>query len=392
MALNNEDIFRISFLIFKYCEKTLDPTEELELNQWLSSDVNVKEIFDQLNTPQYLRSELELMNQFDSEVSLRHFHDRHVPPKEIGWFSRNSIGVAAAAIIIMIIGVSLFYFNQQPIVPAQNFSLTDIGPAKNSATLTLANGKRIKLNSARNGELVTEAGVKITKTKEGQIIYLVEDKNEKNISSNQYNVLSTAYGETFQVHLPDGSKVWLNAGSSLKYPTSFAGIPKRKVELNGEAYFEISKDKSHPFVVTSVGQEVEVLGTHFNINAYENESSVKTTLIEGSVEVNGRFRLKPDQQSIVSSDGIKVIPVIAESFIDWKEGVFNFEDEDLYSVMRKLSRWYNVEVIYRGKPDDKQTFSGYISRSSNVSLVLQKLSEISSLEFKINDKTIFVSK
>lgn len=396
MALHEEDISRISMLIFKYRAQTLTAEEEVELNNILASDPSINQTLDDLNSTDYVKLELDVMNRFDAAATLQHFHYKHIPKKEKPYYFRLST-IAAAASIILVISLGLLYFNK-PVIPKADLAANDVAPGKNTATLVLANGKRITLDNAKNGELVTEAGVTVTKTKEGQIIYTVNDNTntdnatQEDQRSQRYNTLITANGETFEVRLPDGSKVWLNAGTSLKYPVSFTSSTQRKVELSGEAYFEISKDKKHPFIVESDGQKVEVLGTHFNINSYKNEPAIKTTLLEGAVKVNEQTLLKPNQQSILIAGQIKVIPVLAESYIDWKEGVFNFEYETLPSVMRKIARWYDVEIIYKGTEQDDQTFSGYVSRSSNVSKVLETLTEISNLEFKLKGKTIVVSK
>jgi ferric-dicitrate binding protein FerR (iron transport regulator) len=171
---------------------------------------------------------------------------------------------------------------------------------------------------------------------------------------------------------------------------------KRVVRLSGEAYFQIQKDGAHPFIVESPGQRVEVLGTHFNINSYTDEKRIRTTLLEGSVKVisleTGKSTtIQPDQQAIWDGKNLQVVPVIAEESIDWKEGVFSFEDEGLQSVMRKVARWYDVEIEYRGTAHDRQTFSGSISRSENISQVLKTLSKISSLDFQMENRKIIIS-
>ncbi|WP_316818567.1 FecR family protein [Pedobacter nyackensis] len=399
MALHEKDVSRISMLMIKYYEQALTADEELELKNTLSSDLAAKKVFDDLAKTGYVKTELNSMNRFDATATLASFHKKHFPKKEKPFIFRLSTLIAAAS-IILVLSIGLLYFNKLA-RPKGDLASNDIAPGKNTATLVLANGKRITLDNAKNGELVTEAGVTITKTKEGQIVYTIDDNtntdnatqdDQRSQRSQQYNTLITANGETFEVRLPDGSKVWLNAGTSLKYPVSFNAQAQRKVELSGEAYFEVFKDKQHPFIVQSEGQQVEVLGTRFNVNTYKNEPAIKTTLLEGSVKVNEQTILKPNQQSVLTAGQIKVIPVLAESYIDWQEGVFNFEYETLPSVMRKIARWYNVEIIYVDTERDNQTFSGYVSRSSNVSKVLQTLTEISNLEFKLKGKTIVVSK
>jgi len=190
--------------------------------------------------------------------------------------------------------------------------------------------------------------------------------------------------------VPDNSKVWLNAASSLKYPSNFAALKERKVELTGEAYFEIAKDKVHPFIVQSGTQAVKVLGTHFNINSYADEPAIRTTLVEGSVSINDKTILKPDQQAIASSDGVKVISVNASVYINWKDGIFIFKNENLKSVMRKIARWYDVQVEYRGVEDKSKTYSGSVSKYTDISNVLKVLQDSEGINFTIEGKKLTV--
>lgn len=304
------------------------------------------------------------------------------------------IGVAAA-IVTMILGVWFFMDmsdarrHVQDRVVYQN----DIGPGKHGATLTLANGQVIRLNEVADGELARQGGAVISKTADGQLIY--QTKESKGGPS-PVNSIATEKGETYQLRLPDGSVIWLNSASSLTYSAGLIQDGKRKVRLTGEGYFEIARDQAHPFIVESGGQEVEVLGTHFNINAYPDEPAVKTTLLEGSVSVGtpgGRkAMIEPDQQAVQVAGEIKVVPVIAETYVDWKNGDINFRKEDLAAIMRKVSRWYNVEVEYRDVRPTSQTFTGYVSRTKNVSIVLEALSKISNLKFRIEGRKIIVFK
>jgi len=274
----------------------------------------------------------------------------------------------------------------------------DIAPGKNAATLTLADGRRIILSNAANGRLAKVQGVIISKTADGQIIYKVTDAGPSASAqpgTASYNTLSTAKGETYQVRLPDGTLVWLNAGSSLKYPVSFTAGSERKVELSGEAYFEVFKDKQHPFVVKSVEQEVEVLGTHFNVSSY-NKTDTRTTLIEGSVKVltgvAGQIKtavLKPGEQSVYSEDRFIVKHIDPELEIAWKNGKTEFEDADLKTIMEMLERWYNIEVIYQDRLTDSR-FSGSVSRSKNISEVLKLLETTREVHFRIEGRRVIV--
>ena len=312
----------------------------------------------------------------------------------------------AASIAIAVFTGGYFYYQSQILHPKSEFvNTSDIAPGKNGATLTLANGKKIYINDALVGNLASEAGVKISKTKDGQLIYEVTDSDNDVLA---YNTLTTTRGEQSQVRLPDGSLVFLNAGSSLKYPTSFARQAKRLVSLSGEAYFEVAKDRLHPFIVSTDKQQVEVLGTHFNINSYADEAATVTTLIEGSVrvvrhpdvsaseniavKVRNDVVLKPGQQSLNNEAGMKVQKAEIENTIDWKDGDFNFDNVDFRTAMRKVARWYDVEVVYDKSVPMDMTAGGWVSRQNNISAVLKSIEKAGLVRFKVEGKKVFVYK
>jgi transmembrane sensor len=299
--------------------------------------------------------------------------------------------IAAAASVVLVAGLGLYFYkapSSDPIKAPQQYS-NDVPAGSNKAYLTLADGKKILLTNATNGMLAEEGGVKITKTADGQLVYTIADEGKK--STGKYNRIETPIGGQYELQLPDGTRVWLNAASSLKYPASFYDQKQRSVELTGEAYFEVAKDKTKPFVVKSKGQEVEVLGTHFDVNAYPDEQSIKTTLIEGSVKLNGQLTLKPGQQSVLSDGKFNVKEVNAIDAADWKNGEFVFTNEALTSILKKVSRWYGVEIVYTNELVKVPTFSGSVSRSENISSVLNMLEETSNVRFAIIGKQIHVS-
>lgn len=297
----------------------------------------------------------------------------------------------AAAIVIVVFGAGLFYYslNTKPQQTEQLANKNEITPGIQAATLTLANGKKIRLDDTANGLLAKEAGVTITKSASGQLIYEIKDADAE---KNKINTLSTAKGETYQLRLPDGSLVWLNAASSLTYPVNLIESEKRRVRLEGEGYFEIARDKTHPFVVESKGQQIEVLGTHFNVSNYSDEPLVRTSLLEGSIQINGKTILKPGEQSSVNAAGkITVEKVDVNKSVAWKNEKFAFEDDNIESIMRKLARWYNVEIIYQGD-FSQRTFSGTISRRDDISRILDKIAFTQVVRFKIDGKRIYVSR
>lgn len=305
-------------------------------------------------------------------------------------YRKSVVYMAAAASLALIVGVGLYFNQQQPLSkPIQSGAYTnDIPAGSNKAYLTLANGKKLVLTNSANGKLAEEAGIKITKTADGQLVYTVADQGKKGIAG--YNRIETPRGGQYQLNLPDGTKIWLNSASSLKYPVSFAALKERRVELSGEAYFEVAKDKIHPFIVKSGRQQVQVLGTHFDVNAYPDEQLIKTTLLEGSVKLNEQVILKPGEQSSLTGEKFNVKQVNVNDAIDWKNGEFVFTNESLTSILKKVSRWYDVEIKYVHTPVSVPTFTGSVSRSENISGVLKMLEETSNVRFSIEGRLINV--
>jgi len=304
-----------------------------------------------------------------------------------------------AATAAFVIPMSLYIYQRNQVKPVSTQLITKITPGGNKAVLTLANGSKISLTDVKNGEVANQSGIKITKSRDSQLVYQQSavSSTAKEIT---YNMIETPKGGQFQLILSDGTKVWLNAASSLRYPSAF-GRGDRKVELVGEAYFEVAKNAAKPFLVSSSKQVVQVLGTHFNINAYTNEPVVSTTLLEGSVKVISPFTntykiIKPGQQSIIHRDdtnntGIKVKNIDPDEAVAWKNGYFMFEKEGLASILRKVSRWYDVEIENpQGDKLDKLLFSGTLSKYSDVTKVLRKLELTESVHFKIIGRRIIV--
>ncbi|WP_159452633.1 FecR family protein [Pedobacter nyackensis] len=304
----------------------------------------------------------------------------------------------SAAAVLIIVGVAAYLFLNKSDRKEQSLA-AKIVPGTNTATLTLGDGRKINLSDAENGALVEQTGIQITKSADGQLLYKVEGTEEGvDQSKISYNTVETPKGGQYQIILPDGTKVWLNAASSLKFPLSFASSVDRKVELNGEAYFEVRKDKSHPFKVINEGQEVEVLGTHFNINGYKDEGAIKTTLLEGSVKVSSTYGVNSEEviirsgeQAVLTKRGIEVVKKDIEQVVDWKNGDFIFQQESLKDVMSKIGRWYNVKVVYDQDVNQKLTFSGQMSRSNSIFEILKSLESTDEIKFEIKESTIKVT-
>jgi len=301
--------------------------------------------------------------------------------------------IAAAAIIIFI-GAGAYYYSHKQALKANHSQLVkhDAEPGNNKAILTLGNGTKLVLDSAKIGLLAKKGHISIQKTQDGQLRYIV-DKGDGQTQNETitWNTISTPRGGQYQVILPDGTKVWLNAASSLKFPTAFTGNT-RSVELTGEAYFEVVKNVVQPFTVKVDHMHVKVFGTHFNIMAYHDESAIKTTLLEGSVQLNDGSSssfLKPGQQGVAKGGNIQVAEVDVEQTIAWKNGFFEFNRASIYDIMKQISRWYDIEVIYDGKlPDDE--FVGKIERNVKLSQVLHIL-ELNRVHFKVENKKITVT-
>ena len=326
---------------------------------------------------------------------------RESEPKRIV-FQRRWLVAASITLFLIASAVLVFYLkydNSNLLTKNKTQSLikNDIGPGGNKALLILANGSKITLDDVVTGEVAKQSGVKVTKAANGQLVYTAENPSAdlKAPAQSVYNTIETPKGGQYRVNLPDGSKVWLNASSSLRYPTNFIG-DIRSVELTGEAYFEVAKNAQKPFRVISKSQVVEVLGTHFNISSYTDEASAKTTLLEGSVKVlstkdNQSKLLKPGEQSNINylNNSFSVQAVNTEEAVAWKNGYFLFVDEDLKSVMSKFARWYNVDVEYLGNVDNLR-FGGMVSRSKGLTQALKIIEQTGNVKIKVEGRRVTI--
>jgi len=372
---------QVSVLLKKYKAGTLSPDEKARLESWYISEAGKQKV-------QLSEAELEDVSKLiRARLPLKY----HQPVQRRLWLR---YAAAASIALAVIIGGYFYYqpqiFNRDSLI----VNVNDVPPGQNKATLILANGQKITLDQAGNGELAKEAGVTITKTTNGELVYTVQ-ASTIDPASIQHNTMLTGNGEQYQIILPDGSHVWLNAASSITYPTRFVGND-RTVQLKGEAYFEIAHNAAKPFRVQTSNQVVEVLGTHFNINSYTDEPTVKTTLLEGSVRVSSREStavkiLKPGQQSVLSGQQLTVNEANLAEAMAWKEGFFRFYDEDIESIMRKLSRWYNIDIVYDGAITTEMYY-GRISKYKNISEVLRMLEKAEGVRFKIEGRRVTVRK
>lgn len=308
---------------------------------------------------------------------------------------------AAAAILI---AVTIFFFfpgirdRGTSHKGSQGHEIAAIAPGSSKAFLILANGNKIDLSTSPDGTIENGKHALITKYK-GKLVVTSKEVTDQDDAAN-VNLLSIPTGGQYEIQLPDGTQVWLNAASSLTFPATFSGLKKRKVKLEGEGYFEVAKNKSVPFIVETSKERITVLGTHFNINSYTGDSVSKTTLLEGAVRLDLRIPgndsnesgvvLKPGEQSQLTSGHLSVEKVDAEEYVAWKNGYFMFSNEALGDIMTKLSRWYNIEVNYQDESLRQEQFWGSISRSSSLTEVLNVLKRTGRIHFKLKNNTLTV--
>jgi ferric-dicitrate binding protein FerR (iron transport regulator) len=384
---------RLKYLFEKYFNKTATEGEVDELTAVLDDTSNLDFIFELLADKWEGFKMEEPAKYSDEKIDLvwrKITATNELPEKVIQINNRRSfkwIRWAAAAVILFAVGILWITINNKqnfaPSETAKTSKPSDIAPGHDGAVLTLADGTKIVLDNAQDGK-ITDVAVK----NGNKVSY--ENTNQAKV---EYNTMATPKGRQFSLVLPDGTQVWLNAASSITYPTAFVGN-ERKVSITGEAYFEVAHYASKPFHVNVNGMDVQVLGTHFNINSYSNEQSVKTSLLQGSIRITvaGKTQVvKPGEQTEVSNN--KEIRLIKNADVDaavaWKNGFFQFSGMGIESVMRQLERWYDIEVKYEGKIPDRQ-FAGQIDRSATLSQVLKILQE-SNVHFSLDNRTLVVT-
>lgn len=396
----NDNKEKLSDLIHKYLNNRLTSAEHAELWRLLNEEPDetalnkeLQKLWQSVKADAPLIAAAEWDQKIQAAKQKLAAADQTAEQPSISLFKRYR-WVAAAAILLLLVS-SVFLLmnrNEKNTTIAKNTQpqlQQDRLPGGDRAVLTLADGSSIVLDSAGNGMLAQQGTTQIIKKEDGQLLYNSSDNATDAIA---YNLLQTPRGGQYKITLPDGSKVWLNAASSLKYPVVF-NSKERKVEITGEAYFEIAKDAARPFKVQLNQMEVEVLGTQFNINGYTDEDDVRTTLLEGKVKINTAGEsnyLKPGQQAQLKPSGnIKIVnDVNLEETVAWKDGNFQFENSDIKSVMRQLSRWYDIDVSYQG--NISKHFIGGISRNVKLSQVLSMLQQTGEVRFIIEGKKIVV--
>jgi ferric-dicitrate binding protein FerR (iron transport regulator) len=369
----------------KWLKGTITENEMMEFSTWYDADLE-----DELNIPpSFAGSEEELRRRILAKVNSRRKGGR-----VFSMINRSAVRWAAASVVV--VGMGLVFYSVWNLNSPHSHVAVDklskeetIVPGGNKAKLVLGDGTEILLDTANSGTLTQNGSVKVIKLHDGQLA-CSGAAPEKSVVS--FNTLTTPRGGQYAITLTDGTKVWLNSVSSLRFPTSFTGAD-RTVELTGEGYFEVAHDPSKPFLVKVNDIEARVLGTQFNIMAYPDEESVRTTLLEGSVRINQHSQsvlLKPGQQArITNSKSISVInDADTDQAVAWKNGVFDFDGSDIETTMRQISRWYDINVVYESKITEH--FNGAIVRNSSIEKVLQLLEYTGVVHFKIQGRKVFV--
>ncbi|MDR6783129.1 transmembrane sensor [Pedobacter africanus] len=389
---------QLHILFQKYLDQSCSPDEMKQLLDYLSASEKHDELLEALISP-VLEDQYEAPMDAESkrllDAGFQQILAKRAAPQKRQAVLRQFYfrWAAAAAIFFIAVCTAVFYFYPQPVNETQaTTSYVKFKPQTDKARLTLADGTVINLEQVAKGKINNKNGVVVTKTADGKLVY--EAKAEQKNAAIAFNTLVTPRGGQYKIILPDGSAIWLNAASSLRFPTRFSG-KERRVELNGEGYFEIAKNAAQPFIVTARGQEVTVLGTHFNVNAYAESNIIKTTLLEGAVKVSkdqtGYLLVPGEEAALNTSDNTISVAknVDVNAAVAWKDGMFRFEATDIREVMHEVARWYDVDVRYKGDFTDV-VLTGWFSRGDDVKKTLKLLKGTEQVDFVINGKTVTV--
>lgn len=384
-----DSTFPIVALLRKHVQRVpLTPQEQALLHDWLAQDSHNRELFTHLNDEEALAGALVRLQQTDTAAQLKILNRRLAHKQRIRYIRRWG---SIAAMLVLTLGISFWVYERYQAANGKSqIQLTseygdDVMPGTNRATLTLADGSVIQLSEDKSG-IITGAGV--LTYDDGSLL------DDATTSAIEYATLTTPRGGQYRITLPDGSKVWLNAASSLKYPTAFTGN-ERKVEITGEGYFEIVQNEKQPFIVQSGQHRVQVLGTQFNVNAYPDQPSTVTTLVSGSVSISSNGmgetkRLNPGEQSIYIGNNITVSKVNIHSFTGWKEGEFVFHHITLAEILPQLERWYDLELEAGDIPDER--FYAEINRSAPLSEVLSVIEALIDVKFEIRGRRLTIQR
>jgi transmembrane sensor len=385
----NED--HLAALVTRYMSGELASGEALELEAWADSSPANRRLLSRMLNEAELERELDQWRSIDPGLAYERWKAYMQARKRARVLRIMGWSVAASLLVAVVTGaVHSILSSDVRVVPVKPIAARTVLPGRNTATLTLSNGQVVLLDSTDKGELARQGNTRLMNTGNGSLSYIVVGKDA--VTPATYNILTTPKSGQYQVLLPDGSRVWLNNVSSLRYPTMFKG-GNRTVELTGEAYFEIAKDPARPFIVKVRDESVEVLGTSFNIMSYSEEGGTQTTLLSGAVRVNtgaAAVRLKTDEQSKIEPGGgvtiLKDVP--SQDIVSWKNGFFYFGRASFAAVMRQLARWYDVEVVYEGDAPEME-FGGKIDRSLPLDELLKFLDR-NHIHFRLEGRKLIV--
>lgn len=390
---NNPDkeAYRLAYLIAGYIRNTLTDAENQELDDWVNASDHNMLLFEDLTDERNIEANLKWMDRVQTDHSFRKLKRSGAFVKPLRRKTRT-VWMAAASVVIVVAAFLVYRFSGDR-QPASNGSTqldtSLLQPGTNRATLTLSDGSVIDLNATSIGIIKQGEGSHVSKPVDGELVY---EQNALAVAGNKFHTLSTPVGGQYQVTLQDGTKVWLNAASRLTYPSQFTN-GERRVTLEGEAYFEVAKNEAQPFrVVLNDSTGISVLGTHFNVMSYDNESAKEIALVEGRIRVtkeNNSLELTPGMQANVDGSALsKVSSIDIDEVTGWKNGMFVFHDAPIEAIMRQVERWYDAKVVYQG--EIKQQFNASIKRSEPLSQLLKLLQLTKHVKFKIENKTIYV--
>lgn len=376
------DQLRVNELIYKYAEGTATKAEEAELMEWYRAKAGQEAVFHGDEQVTY------------HELSSRINHATGQHPTRAGW---KRWAVAASVAALAVVGATLYFYSY----PGSGTAFTAekrAKPGSNDAILTLANGKQIVLSGTDTGKIATQGNISVTKAANGQLVYHVNGTDvpagESAAGVLAYNTIKTPAGGQYKVVLPDGTEVWLNAMSTLKFPLSFSNAKERRVELAGEAFFEVVHNDDLPFRVVTGAMVTEDIGTAFNIKAYADENSISTTLVNGAARVianNSEAMLRPGQQASFLGK-ITVREVNVEDITAWKDGYFRFDDVPLESIAKNMARWYNVRFVFEDDDLKMEPYGLVATRLSDISVLLGLMEKAGAAQFRLEGTTVIVSK
>jgi hypothetical protein len=394
MEKTERDIY-VAGLIGKLLNGDILPDEHLWLKNWIDESEANHELFSKLTDPDHLEKQLDYWNKIDNNSAWEKLQRKlgvEEAPRRFKYLSL--LKYAAAVVVLLTVSILIYRDNDKAVKkPVDKIARGVISPGSNHAILILDNGQKVALKKHEKISLNEKDGTAVS----NQNDVLTYKQNGEGGDAGQkltYNTIMVPRGGEYQLILADGSKVWMNSASTLKYPTTFSG-KERKVYLTGEAYFEVAKNAAMPFIVKTDKAEVQVLGTHFNVMAYEDEINCKTTLLEGSVRVQSSSAvnvIKPGQQAIINNQGQQKVTsdINIDEEMAWKNGFFLFKDAGIKGIMQQAARWYDLDVVYEGDIPEIQ-FSGKMSRKVDFHGFVNIL-KYAGLHFNIKGKTVTITK